>query len=160
MKKLTVTPEMRKKWKRINAKRIEEGKPPLNFPLFVKVRNRIALIPESYDQSTYYGKSSRSPCGTVACLAGEAVICAAPSVRDGVNELFHAFNRSRHRPSEMAEKLLGLDSRFLDADESDIFDATADCWPRRFNNMFEDGKEAQAAVGFLTHIIRTGKVLE
>lgn len=59
----------------------------LNKALLRKVRNRIRKIPESYYQGTWCRADKGAPCGTIACIAGETIICAAPTVEAGIKEL-------------------------------------------------------------------------
>lgn len=65
----------------------------LNVKLLRKVRNRIATIPESYDQSRWVQSNDKAPRGTMACLAGEAIICSQPSVGEGIKTLRRATAR-------------------------------------------------------------------
>lgn len=142
----------------------------LNIELFKKVRDRIAAIPESYDQSEWVRPSNASPCGAAACLAGETIICNAPTVAAGIKELkrLRALDQY-HAVPERAAELLGLEGSWKDflttelpddGGETIIFDGDALYWPRQFRSMFRDGDEADAAVAYLDHIIETGKVLE
>lgn len=142
----------------------------LNIELFKKVRARIAAIPESYDQEHWWNVSQLSPCGTTACLAGEAIICNAPSVEQGINELKALFIADQWNgvPTRAAE-LLGLEgdwSSYNDEEdykaggETIIFDAEAENWPDKYRYLFRYGNQAAAAVAYLDHIIETGKVLE
>lgn len=145
----------------------------LNIELFKKIRDRIAAIPESYDQDYWCEASKAAPCGTTACLAGEAIICAAPTVEQGVEDLrrVNAADRRCGVPNRAAE-LLGLSGRWaawvdddnrVAAGETIIFDADAEGWPDEFRDEFRcaDARErAEIAVEYLDHIIKTGKVLE
>lgn len=141
----------------------------LNIELFKKVRDRIATIPESYDQEKWVRESRRSPCGVTACLAGEAIICNAPNVTEGVGELWALSKRDKNDviPARAAE-LLGLRGSWKEfietgkeefAGETIIFDGTADNWPAPYRYQYKD-HPAEAAVAYLDHIISTGKVLE
>ena len=142
----------------------------LNIELFKKIRERIAAIPESYDQEAWCRNNRAAPCGTSACLAGEAIICAAPTVEEGVKELRHLDKHgSDYAIPERAAVLLGLEGNveayFEYNDEGDggetiIFDGNANKWPRQFKKQFQSGDQAGAAVAYLDHIIETGKVLD
>lgn len=146
----------------------------LNIELFKKVRDRIATIPESYDQEQWYDTSPRSPCGTVACLAGEAIICAAKSVPQGIAELKRLYARDPlYAVPERAARLLGLSgdwSAWIDeedwkqAAETTMFDADAETWPEPYRDEFQRApsaiERASVAVAYLDRIIETGKVLE
>jgi len=144
----------------------------LNIELFKKIRERIATIPESYDQEQWITRTPKAPCGYAACLAGEAIICNAPTVEQGIAELRSLKESDKNDviPARAAA-LLGLSGswkRFIEsggddveiAGESIIFDGHADHWPREYRSQFHDGDEAGAAVAYLDHIIETGKVLE
>lgn len=144
----------------------------LNIELFKKIRQRIAEAPESYDQDTFVDYNERSPCGTSACLAGEAIICNAPSVVKGIVELRDLdMNYSDdYAVARRATDLLGLSGDFgeyahsLDNDrtaagEAIIFDGGGQGWPEPYRSMFQNDKTA-AVIAYLDHIIETGKVLE
>lgn len=158
MKPLTITPALRARWKKINAKRKAEDKPPLNFPLWVKVRNRIAAVPESYHQGEWKAKSSEAPCGTKACLAGEAIICSERSPKAGLKLLWQKNKRSI---PNMAIALLGLEPY----NEVQIFSGyPLGDWVEPFGSEWADAKtskaQARVAVRYLTHVIRTGEVID
>lgn len=128
----------------------------LNIELFKKVRERIANVPDSYRQSVWVESSSRSPCGTVACLAGETVICAAPSVEQGIAEL-----RALAENDEVAQRageLLGLGREYYYSTSDTIFDEDANGWPQSYRDMFRDGNRVKAAIAFLDHVIKTGRI--
>jgi hypothetical protein len=146
------------------------GKNRLNIELFKKIRDRIASIPESYNQDNWWLPTQRSPCGTAACLAGTAIICNAPTVAEGVAQLKRLYRIDKYRavPRNAAE-LLGLTGDWdahIDHDDDEaagetlMFDADAAYWPHPFGRMFYRGDEAEAAVAYLDYIIETGKVLE
>ena len=136
----------------------------LNKRLLRKVRNRIAEIPESYDQSTWMDSSSKSPCGTTACLAGETVIAAAPSIPKGLVVLrrsVRAFEKANSRDAgiiKKARRLLGLNLE----EASDMFDGNADGWPEPFCSRFQECKtqkaKARVAVAYLDECLKRGKV--
>lgn len=145
------------------------AKTKLNIGLFKKIRERIATIPASYDQSDWVTTSNSAPCGAAACLAGEAIICAAPTVQEGLKEL-RRLNKRKDRNAVIparAAKLLGLEGSWGDYCETQnqqqgretlIFDADARFWPSDLREQFQDGEEADAAVELLDKIIETGKV--
>jgi len=89
----------------------------LNKRLLRKVRNRIAKIPASFDQNHFVRTSKKSLCGAAACLAGETVICAASSVKKGIETLWHMISNpdwcdlTNAPPAKSAKKLLGLTER-------------------------------------------------
>lgn len=146
----------------------------LNIELFKKIRDRIAEIPESYNQNKWCADFSKAPCGTTACLAGEAIICSAPTVAEGVAELkrLDADLDDNNAVARRAAEMLGLEGsvdEWIDqrerkvGNETLIFDGNAEGWPEEFRERFtsaDDGKErAAAAVGYLDKIIATGSVL-
>lgn len=81
----------------------------LNIELFKKIRDRIAMIPASYDQSNWCIRNDAAPCGTAACIAGEAVICSQPSIEAGITELRRLMHLDKYNavPKRAAE-LLGI----------------------------------------------------
>lgn len=137
----------------------------LNIKLFRKIRNRIRNIPESYNQNVWGKKSRRSPCGTVACLAGEAIICAAPTVKQGLENLhdFTEQDRDDEVPNRAAE-LLGLQGNYYSCtpDDTDIFMGHGAGFPLPYREQFQKArtKAAQAAVvvDYLGNVIKTGRV--
>jgi len=137
----------------------------LNKPLIRKMIKRIEAIPEAFDQADFAGRWAegedrpKPPCGTVACLAGEAVICAAPNAKVGLRRLFRL---PYYRIPMRAEQLLGLSRSTA---FGDLFDGYADGWPQPFRSQFRSAKtykgQARAAVNLLKAILRTdGKILE
>lgn len=136
---------------------------PLNIELFQKVRNRIATIPESYDQSKWCTDSQEAPGGTAACLAGETIICAAPSVKAGIKRLRDLAEGDGDGVPFEAARLLGLPAPVYTHPYNEsalLFFAHAYGWPEPFRTQFLEGEEAEAAVALIDHIIETGKVIE
>lgn len=156
------------------GREIEMSESRLNIELFKKVRDRIAAVPESYDQSTYRRADRRAPCGTAACLAGEAIICDAPTVEDGVAELREYDDVDF--VAERAAELLGLPQPDWGkhSETGDGYNVTARLfachedyevfWPEPFASQFAEAgttsERSRVAVAYLDHIIATGKVLE
>lgn len=133
----------------------------LNIELFKKIRKRIAAIPESYNQSWWMIPTSAAPCGTAACLAGETIICNAPSIKAGLSNLAQADRRGV--VGSQARRALGL----APGEAATVFgyiDGGFVSWPEPFASQFRDAENSQgraaAAVAYLDHIIETGKVLE
>lgn len=147
-------------------------KTKLNIELFKKIRDRIAEVPESYDQSLYIRSEPAAPCGTAACLAGEAIICAAKTLKIGVKNLH--FYDNKDRVAERAAELLGLPEPDWGAGSTRHYNDTARLfaslsessviWPKPFAEQFRKARDsrerAAVAVKYLDHIIETGKVLE
>lgn len=139
----------------------------LNKRLLRKVRNRIAEIPESYDQSEFCATNENAPCGTAACLAGETIICAAPTVKQGLNSLRIMMGkfRSASTPAatnigERAAKLLGL----TEDEANRMFEGypVDGEWPEPFGTQYADshrpGERAKVAVAYLDECLKRGKV--
>lgn len=137
--------------------------PEKNIELFKKMRERIATIPDSYNQSVFVTRSAKAPCGTAACLAGEAIICNAANVSDGIAELKRLDGADY--PWAVADRaaallrLAGNFGAFADEDDAEaagetlIFDGEADYWPEPYRSQFKRGDEAAAAVALLDDII-------
>ena len=142
----------------------------LNIELFKKVRERIATVPASYNQENWILESDAAPCGYAACLAGETIICAAPTVQDGIAELNQMMqNRitADGRISGKAAKLLGLKGSWVafcnskdprDGGETLIFDPDVRFWPADLKEQFRDGETHDAALALLDRIIAEQEV--
>lgn len=133
----------------------------LNIKLLKKMRKRIAEKPYSYYQDYWAVKDDKAPCGTKACLAGEAIICSERSVKKGLEKLWASLSPSRsERPSVLAQELLGLSG--IEADT--MFMVGGAAWPEPFRSRFERASgpiaRAKVAVAYLDHIIKTGEVIE
>jgi len=133
--------------------------------LIQKMIKRIETMPETYEQCTVSATFKQKPwlfegrpmpvCGTVACLAGEAIICSEQSVAKGLLKL--------RRVSDVvgcAASLMGIKDV-----NTWIFGESADEWPEPYRKQWEDAKtykgKARAAVNLLKAILRTdGAVLE
>lgn len=130
------------------------SKSKLNKPLIRKMIKRLTEIPESFDQNAAWAaRDKRSPCGTVACLAGEAIICSASTVKEGIR-----LAMSDNYPDPT--KLMGL------PEDHGLFACAAMDWPEPFQTQYHnaDGdqkKEARAAIDLLKAILKTdGKILD
>lgn len=142
----------------------------LNIELFKKIRDRIAEIPESYNQNDWIQESLTAPCGTAACLAGEAIICNSVNIKGGIRRLKKLADVEAPEGCDVnpqgydsmvpirAAKALGLTPQ-----QMDIFDSRAEGWPEPFRSEFKNigtnQGRAKVAVAFLDHIISTGSVL-
>jgi hypothetical protein len=133
----------------------------LNLTLFRKIRNRILRVPEAYDQSVWGAKSRKAPCGTRACIAGNALIesgfCTPRELlkneRGETDEYFDI--------KEEAQELLGI----THSEASILFTPCPRYgWPEPFQTRWNDAKNsterARVAADYLNHIIKTGKVLQ
>jgi hypothetical protein len=134
----------------------------LNIELFQKVRDRIAAMPESFEQGRWITRSPSSPCGYAACLAGETIICAAPTVEQGLARLkqLNAIDEGGESNliPDTAGRLLGLDGCFAVNGEHDIFISSARGWPQPFRSQFSVGDESGAAVAYLDWIIANNRI--
>lgn len=144
--------------RQINVERKQEGLPPLNFSLFRKVIKKLETAPEAYRQAQTAIRDEDAPCGTAACIGGWADILS------GDGDLKNArvdLNRAADN--------LGLDG-YSWFDESDseraiLFDGDPSLkWPEPYQTQWITAgtrrKRARVAIRYLTHIIKTGKVLE
>lgn len=139
----------------------------LNIALLKKVRNRIKRIPESYNQEKWYGRSIASPCGTVACLAGETIICAAPTVVQGINDLRELANSNHDDVPVQAAKLLGLRGNYfsgVNEGQTKIFRGGGYGFPEPYRTQYQKARtrkdKAAVTVAYLDHVIATGKILK
>lgn len=131
-----------------------------NSDLLNKTARHIAKVPSSYQQITFYRPNASTPCGAVACLAGEIIICSERTVQEGVAKLRHVINAYRDSwddtvddPQTVAARLAG----FTDEEADYLFDATVDTWPSPFREEFA-ANEAKAAAGLLRYLAKGGKV--
>jgi hypothetical protein len=141
---------------------------PLNTELLKKVRDRIAEAPESYNQDVFIETCEASPCGAAACLAGETIIAAAPTIEEGIKTLkaldddwmdADHDDLGRAAPARRAAQLLGLTLQESVA----VFDPTAHEWPEPYATKFRRAKnretEAQVAVAYLDECLERGGVI-
>lgn len=131
--------------------------PKLNLKLLRKVRDRIAEIPESYDQTKWIMDSAEAPCGAAACVAGETIICDAPTVKQGINTLRSLAGRSG-AISDRASALLGISEEEADVmfDYSYVNHTVE--WPSPFKRRFAAAATPQAqavvAVAYLDECLK------
>ena len=140
----------------------------LNKPLIRKMIKRIETKPETYYQGNYVVRGTNfnswikdgrpdPVCGTVACLAGEAIICSEKSIRKGITKLVRLDNKGDTK--DVAERLTGIGAW------TGVFRAAAVDWPSPYREQWDGAKtykgKARAAVNLLKAILRTdGKILE
>lgn len=115
---------------------------------------RIESTPESYDQKAWFVRRDyKAPCGTVACLAGKAVICSAKTVEAGI-EL--AFEKYEDIP-EIARRLLGLPEYHC------VFVADGSGWPAPYSSDFKTAyspkAKAQVVVAYLKEALKRGTMI-
>lgn len=124
-----------------------------NKRLLLKAAKRIEEIPQGYNQGTFGTKSSRAPCGTVCCMAGEIVICSEPTVKKGVQKLWSLLGAGKDISEEAAD-LAGLTY-----DESDALFNTRYgwTWPEAFQRRSPAGLK-KAAPKLLRYLADGGKV--
>jgi hypothetical protein len=134
----------------------------LNLALFQKVRDRIADVPESFEQRRWITHNPSPPCGYAACLAGETIICAAPTVEQGLANLKRLVAIDEEKNTclvpDTAGGMLGLDGSYGEDGEHDIFVASAQHWPEPFRSQFTNGDEPGAAVAYLDWIIANNRI--
>ena len=133
----------------------------LNLELLKKVRDRIAEVPESYEQRTWRSDSKEAPCGSAACLFGEAVICDSTTVKSGIARLRRYING----PTPMyvhGERILGLsrEDALRMCDYMPLGDAQGLVvrWPEPYATRFTRAKtpkaRAKVAVAYLTECLK------
>lgn len=126
-----------------------------NKRLLLKTAKRIEEVPESYNQGEWIGSSNRSPCGTVACLAGEIIICSAPTIEKGIRKLHDTFY-GEGRVADTALRLAGLHY-----DDEDTLFYSPRHWPNKIGKGFgrknKIGK-AKAAAELLRYLADGGEV--
>lgn len=141
-----------------------------NVELLRKAADRIEHIPESYSQVTYYGQSDSSPCGTVACLAGEIIIASESTTELGVaklKELYEGMDALDTAVFDEAIKLAGL----TEAEGLALFPMTVSGWPEPYKSQYREAyyapaaqaaqlAKAKAAAGLLRHLADGGKMIE
>lgn len=143
----------------------------LNIELFKKIRQRIIDIPASYNQRNWIEDEPTAPCGTTACLAGEAIICASVNVKAGIRRLRRlADTNSSDNPKinplfydskvpQVAGKLLGMTPQ-----EQLIFNGPRGAeWPQPWRGRWlkatgDRDAEREVALSLLDRIIKTGKI--
>ena len=130
-----------------------------NRRLLLKTAKRIETVPESYDQANWCQPTDRAPCGTAACLAGELIICSAPTVEEGVKLL-----RDRYQlpdfpgTSEMAANLAGL----TEVETNKLFPGDVGDWPDPYRTRYvaaeTQQERAKAAAELLRYLADGGEV--
>lgn len=127
----------------------------MNKTLVRKMIKRIKSVPESYNQHTWFiAHGGSAPCGTVACLAGEAIICNAKTVKEGIRIAFENYDDIPNR----AERLLGLPPN-----EHSVFAMDGSGWPKPHSMNFKEAAtpkdRASVAVEYLTEALKRGEML-
>lgn len=127
----------------------------MNKTVVRKMIKRLGSVPESYDQRAWYvRKDDSAPCGTVACLAGEAVICSAKTVKEGIKLAFDNYDDI----AELAEELLGLSGS-----GHQVFASDGSGWPEPYRTQFsqssETGPRAQVAASYLKEALKRGTMV-
>lgn len=143
----------------------------INKPLIRKMIKRMEAMPESYAQEVIAETLAvavdedgvlprpEPACGTVACIAGEAIICESKTVKAGVAHLLRLSEKGE--ASDYATRILGLSD---DAADTLFFEWTVG-WPQPHRTQYANAKtykgQARAAINLLKAILRTdGKILE
>lgn len=135
----------------------------LNIELLKKVRRKIKSVPYAYDQGYAFRASHLAPCGTACCIGGWADTLSAPSFAERRKRMAGAIRLNR------AANKLGLKGRDFFSEFSTergvLFDGNPGrAWPEPFCSQWRQARTYESrsavAVAYLTHIIKTGKVLE
>lgn len=129
---------------------------PMNKTVVRKMIKRIKAVPASYDQAAFYVEpSDGAPCGTIACLAGEAIICSAVTVEKGIKKAMRLFDKGGI--TDVADKLLGLPVGH------GIFGMSGCDWPKPYNKQMAAAKTArrrsEVAVAYLTEALERGEMV-
>lgn len=128
-----------------------------NKRLLLKAAKRIEEIPESYRQETFCADSEESPCGTVACLAGEIIIASERSAAKGVAKLRSVtkewIDNFGDWPGDIAGGLAGLNRRERD----NLFPTEVNGWPKPFRSQYPRAK-AKTAAALLRYLANGGEV--
>lgn len=143
--------------RQVNAKRKNEGLPPLNFKLFRAVIKKLETAPLAYRQDDVIEKDELAPCGTAGCIGGWAYLLSGKRVTKITD---------RSKVLERAAVLLGLNQKDTNWEQGDagyVFSGTPGYdWPEPFASDWRDAdgreEEAQVAVRYLKHILATGDV--
>lgn len=132
-----------------------DAKVKRNRRLLLKTAKRIEEFPASYDQGDWGRESNRSPCGAVACLAGEIVICSERTVKRGIELLYKIMNSRGDSVADAAIRLSRLDYN----DDGLFYDPKH--WPAGIGKGFylksQTGK-AKAAAELLRYLAAGGEV--
>src|SRR5690242_6818683 len=115
-----------------------------NKRLLLKIAERIENIPQSYDQNTWRDRDSRSPCGAVACLAGEIVICSERTIEKGLVKLFEIGS-----VWSAAQDLAGL----TDSEANNLFLDVED-WPSQFSRRYLGAKTQRGRANVAAALLR------
>lgn len=149
----------------------------LNRKLIEKMIQRLEDEPRTYDQGTLgepydqrkqaYEFTAALPrpeprCGTVACLAGQAIICSERSLPTALATIDRLANRPYGVAAEAAQRM-GITQGFDTLHR--LFGATSREWPEPFASQWKDAKtyrgQTRAAINLLRAILRTdGEILE
>ena len=113
----------------------------MNKTVVRKMIKRLESVPESYQQSALFvEENDGTPCGTVACLGGEAVICSAKTIKAGIKLALD----SGTDVVILAEEVLGLTSV-----THSVFSMDASGWPVPYYDNFRKAgsRKAETQVG-------------
>jgi hypothetical protein len=126
----------------------------MNRTVVRKMIKRLESVPEHYDQKAYYvERDDKAPCGTVACLAGEAVICSAKTIQEGINLAFAKYDSIPER----AEVILGLPRL-----QHSVFAADGSGWPEPYRTQFAQSQKAdqsKIAAAYLKEALKRGTMI-
>lgn len=128
----------------------------LNKRLLRKIRDHILEEPKRYDQGSYGDRvepeEGGPECGTVACLAGWALVLSGKPLF-----LERYPDTTVSNVANKASKLCGIERE----DGYGVF-SSGISWPDKFHNRLINAKtkrgKASAAAAYLDYIIETGKV--
>lgn len=137
--------------KKINAERKKADFPPLNFPLFRKVIEKLETAPAAYDQGVFGAEPDDvAPCGTVACVGGWADILSARTTTEREKRMAGEVDLAR------AGRSLGLrvgHSLFIARPDSEVWGEHGKWWEKAKT----DERRAEVMISLLKNIMATGK---
>lgn len=114
---------------------------------------RITEQPKTFDQAAFYVEPSA--CGTVACIAGDAVICSVRDEAKGIKLAEQLLDEGGL--IERADRVLGLPS------VHEVYRATASGWPKPYSDQYpvanSKSERAKVAAAYLSEAVKRGTMI-
>ena len=131
----------------------------MNITLLKKIRTAILAKPKRFDMGWWIETNmGYAPCGTVACLAGFAVLLNETKGSTGPKAWRAAADRrapDQDSIANEAQKILDLNA----SQRTALFAVGG--WPLTFQEAYREAQteaqQAKAAAARITHLIKTGK---
>lgn len=127
----------------------------MNVKLLLKVKAAILKEPRKFRMETFFSPSSKSPCGTTACIAGHALVIGRKwkSLKSGLRMVTRSDKGNLFFHQQGAADL-GISIMEAHA----LFYATS--WPQPFRDQYYEAvtkrQEAKVAARRIQHFIDTG----